>query len=283
MTHVKEKTRSIEVEIEVHAPTADVWKALTDPVELTRWFPLEAEVKPGRGGAIRLRWGKGIEGRSGIRVWEPERRLQLGWFEPEGGAEDAPDTVFYRDREARLRLAVDYFLRGESGRTILRLVHSGFSADASWDDEFEAHRRGWTFELRSLRHYLENHLGRDRHVVWIRKATDLPKPAAWSVLSGKRGVDPTGSLGGLEAGARYALTTAHEERWEGEVILNRPPTEFAATIDNLDRSLMRFGIEAHTGQPEAYVWLSVWGEPAHAHAFRKRWTATLDALFGEQG
>jgi len=278
MSQVKDGTRSIEVEVDLHASTAEVWKALTDPVELTRWFPLEAEVKPGPGGTIRLRWGPEIDGRCGIRVWEPERRLQMGWFEPE--AKDTPDTVFYKDRDARRRLAVDYVLGSESGRTVLRLVHSGFSTDASWDEEFDAHRRGWTLELRSLRHYLEHHRGHDRTVAWIRKAIDRPKTAAWTaLLSGKRGVDPQGALDGLGAGARYALTTAHGERWEGEVIVNLPPVEFAATIDNLGRSLVRFGIEAHMGKPEAWAWLSAWGEPIHARAFREKWTAALDALF----
>jgi uncharacterized protein YndB with AHSA1/START domain len=48
---------NLEFEIEVAAPVEAVSKALTDAAELSRWFPLEAEVKPGVGGTIRLSWG----------------------------------------------------------------------------------------------------------------------------------------------------------------------------------------------------------------------------------
>ena len=41
-------TRVIEKQIRIAAPTDVVWKALTDAEELTRWFPLDAKVKPGK-------------------------------------------------------------------------------------------------------------------------------------------------------------------------------------------------------------------------------------------
>ena len=35
----KTRTRSIEIEVPINASPEAVWKALTDPRELTRWFP----------------------------------------------------------------------------------------------------------------------------------------------------------------------------------------------------------------------------------------------------
>ena len=85
---------------------------------------------------------------------------------------------------------------------------------------------------------------------------------------------------GLEAGSRYAVTTAVGDRLEGEVILNRPPREFGGTAENLGNSLFRFGVEGHTGQNQAFVWLSVWGDRERAGAFVDRWNTALSGLFG---
>ena len=84
---------------------------------------------------------------------------------------------------------------------------------------------------------------------------------------------------GWSPGDRYAITTVHGDRFEGQVILNRALTEFAGTVDNLDRCLLRFGIETYKLRPEATFWLSTWGEPDLAAGLRARWRATFDELF----
>ena len=53
-------------EIEIAAPVDEVWKALTDPQELTKWFPLEARITPGVGGSLFLSWGPAWEGETQI-------------------------------------------------------------------------------------------------------------------------------------------------------------------------------------------------------------------------
>jgi uncharacterized protein YndB with AHSA1/START domain len=70
MTEPKHKlaARKIEKEIELNAPAERVWQMLTDPQELARWFPLEAQVAPGEGGKISLSWGPGCEGISTIEI-----------------------------------------------------------------------------------------------------------------------------------------------------------------------------------------------------------------------
>ena len=66
---VEKKERRLEKQIEVAASPAEVWKALTDPAELARWFPLEARVTPGERGKIFLSWGPDCEGeRSQCRI-----------------------------------------------------------------------------------------------------------------------------------------------------------------------------------------------------------------------
>jgi uncharacterized protein YndB with AHSA1/START domain len=75
----KPATRSIEMQLEINAPPEAVWKALTDSLKLTRWFPLNAKVKPGVGGSIWVSWGPPFEGESPIQIWEPNKHLRTGW------------------------------------------------------------------------------------------------------------------------------------------------------------------------------------------------------------
>ncbi len=282
MTKTATDTRSIEVRLEIAAPVEDVWRALTDAGELMRWFPIKARVDPGVGGKIWTYWEGNLEGFNTISVWEPGRHLRTGWFDPgQKPAGKLPDTVFYRDAEARGQLVVDYFLEAAGSGTTLRLVHSGFSRDASWDEEFEGHRRGWTFELRSLRNYLEHHRGKDRHIAWVTRPIGIENADAWSRLTGKDALLAEGSIEGLAPGERYGLTTAHADRLEGVVILNEPPLQFAGTVENLDHSLIRTGIEECTGEKTIWFWVSMWGgDAARAEAIRTRWAAKFEQLYG---
>ena len=50
------ETATIRFERRLPYPIEAVWAALTDPAELIRWFPLEAEASPGIGGEIVMRW-----------------------------------------------------------------------------------------------------------------------------------------------------------------------------------------------------------------------------------
>jgi uncharacterized protein YndB with AHSA1/START domain len=79
----KQEKRVIEKQIEVAARAETVWKALMQAEELTRWFPLEAQVTPGEGGEITLSWGADCEGTARIDVWEPNRRIR--WIESSSG------------------------------------------------------------------------------------------------------------------------------------------------------------------------------------------------------
>ena len=136
-----DKARVIETTVEIAAPVSAVWKALTDAKELERWFPLEARVTPGVGGEVFMSWGAPWEGGSRIDVWEENRRLRTRGFLEHGDAS-----------------LVEYTLEARGGKTVLRLVHSGFAQGSDWEDElFGGTKRGWRYELRSLRHYLERH------------------------------------------------------------------------------------------------------------------------------
>ncbi|HEX4620296.1 MAG TPA: SRPBCC domain-containing protein, partial [Myxococcaceae bacterium] len=138
------KTRNLEKTVQLRVERKAVWKALTEGEEIARWFAPEARSTPGKDGKIVISWGPGMEAESPISIWEPERRLQT--LPSERGAGHIPMTI-------------DYFLEGEGGSTTLRLVHSGFAVGAEWEEEYDAHERGWSIFMLNLKHYLERHGG----------------------------------------------------------------------------------------------------------------------------
>lgn len=270
MTHEPERSHSHERVLA--APPDVVWKAITDPVELVRWFPLHASVAPGAGGRIVLGWGPGLEGVCRIERWEPPHHLRTSWLEGFhveglGSAE-------------RARLAVDWTLETRGGNTVLRLVHSGFGRGPGWDEEFDGTHRGWTFELDSLQHYLAYHRGRDRRAFWVRCRPNVPVEEAWRRLLGRDGLCREGSAGGLRAGDRFAFATAGDDALEGTIRLHAPPEEIAGVVDNLGRALFRAGVENCAGGRQAHVWFGTWGRPeAEVAALESRCRAMLERLF----
>lgn len=247
-------TRSFEMTIDVDAPISAVWKALTDAQELERWFPLNSDVKPGAGGSILLSWGSPWDGRCDIEIWEPEKHLRTRW--PWGTA--GPDLP-----NAPRPLAVDYFLESRGAGTRLRLVHSGFQHGPDWDMEYNGVSSGWSFELRSLKHYVENHRGERRAVAWARRRADLPRDKAWSRLFSKEALNVSPSPSAAKPGTPCSITTGDAVDLSGETLLAQPPVQFAAVVPSLNDALFR--VEAAILPPapgtlEVWAWVSLWGD-----------------------
>lgn len=268
----KSKTRSHEHELNIEASPETVWKTITSAEELVNWFPLQAEAKLGTGGHLTYRWGPDLAGTCRIETWDPPRHLRTSWMEatlPEGSS-----------KSEKRQLAVDWFIEGKGGRTVLRLVHSGFGYDARWDEEFEGTRRGWNYELGSLKHYLERHTGKKRRVFWIRRPVKLSAAQVWERFTGPNGIIREGKLDSLGAGDRYRITMATGDEVKGVVRINTPPQEFAGTTENFNDGLMRFGFENCGKGPEAHIMMSTWGVPAaETNALEKRWREVLQKTF----
>ena len=178
--------REFEMKIDIAAPRAAVWKAITTDTELRRWFPPEAEVSPGVGGEVLWRWNEHFSWPQQIEIWEPESRLRTRY-----------DSTVEDGGGGRRPLFVDFLLEGEGGRTTLRLVQSGFGPEAAFDHEYDGISRGWPVELRSLRLYLEQHAGKDRRLAWAKTAIRLDADEAWRRLTADDGL-ACGALGSFE-------------------------------------------------------------------------------------
>lgn len=234
------EARRIERTTTIEAPTDAVWKALTDATELTRWFPLRASVSPGAGGVIHMEWDETYNADSAIEIWEHGRHLRLGF-----------------PHHPPVLLATDYYLEGDRGRTVLRVVTSGFGEGANWDDWYAGVGAGWDFELRGLKHYLEYHRGHDRLVATTRCRFAIDRSEAWTRL--------TGPGGWLE---RSGLT--------GEELLRADPVQLVLRVPLLNHALFR--IELEPVGNHAIVWLATWGVPrAAVKELNERWPGTLAA------
>ena len=252
--------RAIEMEIELQAPVEAVWKALTDPQELTQWFPLEAGQNAD--GTIWMSWGREYRFDSRIEICEPGRRLrtvpvQSHWSQDKTEKEEGASTD-----QPSWGMATDFYLDAAGGTTVLRLVHSGFSPDAEWDALYDGTRRGWSFQLQALRHYLENHLGTPRRTAYVREfLKDLSREEAWQILFGPAGLAREGSLHGLRPGERYMLRTAAGDLFEGRVLALHPPYDFSATVENLNHALLRLHLDELFGYRDVNFQLSAYGIP----------------------
>lgn len=243
-------TRAVEAQVEIEAPPEIVWQALTDARELERWFPLEARVEPGEGGSVFMSWQNEYQGESRITVWEPGRHLRITWG--------------FSDEEAAIAQFTDFHVEGEKGRTILRVVTSGFPDDPSWDAWYEGTRQGWAYELASLKRYLERHRGRDRQVVYLRRRVRLSDREAWDRLFGPGGLParPLGSRPFIEA----------------------PPVQYAGHVDDRN-AIVRISTEPCMGKVDfrdVTLWLSAWGATAEdVEPVRRDWGSLLERLYPE--
>jgi uncharacterized protein YndB with AHSA1/START domain len=228
--------RKHEFEVRIAATPEQVWKAVSDAGEITKWFAPEARVKPGAGGSVWLSWGPGMEGEAPISIWEPGRRLQT----LEGPGEN-PKTV-------------DYFIEAGDGWTILRLVHSGFGAEASFDNEYESTYGGWLAFLAMLQFGLEHHPAEPHVNVTIMRMLHAPADEAWTRLAAGLGLDPdqaegegyTAKLGGESLTGR---------------VLRRPKPGYAClSVDGWNDALLSLFVEKYADQCALTVTCVLFGE-----------------------
>lgn len=254
-------TRAIERTLEIDAPIETVWKAISEGEELAKWFALDARVTPGVGGEVWLSW-PGMEGASPIAVWEPGRRLQT------------------REEHGPVLMSVDWQLEAKGGKTVLRLVHSGFGADADWDDQYDDTSRGWAVFLGNLKHYLERHGGAGVRQVMIPVPIEVSIDEAWARVMGEKGL----GLGtaALAVGAPYATTAATGDRLEGVVDLLAPPRVFGGTVAGWNDAMLRMEFQGcGPGKVQCWFVILTYGLPeSDVEALRARWTAVLTPLFG---
>lgn len=148
---------SIERDILVEAPVEAVWRTVTEPEQISRWFSDATEIDLRPGGEGTLTWGdratsKPMTVRISVETVERPRRFSFRWVHPEG--------VEAREGNSML---VEFTLTPEGEHTRLRVVESGLLA-VEWPEEQKAtyadeHSKGWDVHLARLRGYLARQPG----------------------------------------------------------------------------------------------------------------------------
>jgi uncharacterized protein YndB with AHSA1/START domain len=247
--------------LDINATPDDVWRALTDAGELTRWFPLQARVTPGTGGTMFWGWDDRWAWESQIEAWEPGKRLKLVENRP---AFDAKGDLLPGPSH---KMAMEFTLETLNGRTRLRIVHSGFGQGANWDDELESVASGWQAELRGLRYYLERHKGRDRHHAAVHHvSSSLGIDAVWKLLLSPAAFVVT--EGRLEAGERCVIRTATGDQISGTMAWHNPGRDLMIVVDELDGGVFRLATWRAAGQTGVQAWIVSY-DPRHATRVRE--------------
>jgi uncharacterized protein YndB with AHSA1/START domain len=131
---------TIERHMTFELPRETVWKAITEPEQLSRWFGTGAELELRPGGEGSFSWASlGVTTSITVEVVDPPARFAYRW-EPGGADKGGPTTL------------VDFRLEEIPGGTRLVLVESGFlqfGPESRRGNEF-----GWDEELGQLRVYL---------------------------------------------------------------------------------------------------------------------------------
>jgi len=128
---------SIEREIVIEAPADVVWRTITEPDQITRWFADKVELDLREGGAGTLVFEGRMTAPLVVVAVEPPQRFSFRWCHPDGEAPVPGNSVL-----------VEFTLTEEAGdRTRLRVTETGLDT-IGWPDEdttryAKEHRDGW--------------------------------------------------------------------------------------------------------------------------------------------
>ncbi len=256
------KGRIIQKEMTTRATPQQVWEAWADPEKLPQWFTdgAEGEAKVGR--SMTWIFDK-FDYRFTYEILEarPEERLVLTGKTAGGSA-----------------LFVEIDIEQAGGRTVLKLVQSGFGEGAEWDHEYQGVNSGWEMALAILKHYLENYFGRSRHHALVM----LPAKYSFSQLSPfyrdeqslARWLTRAGGIG--NPGTSYQLTLANGDKLSGEVLADTG-TEVQLSWPEIEGAV---ALKAFSMGPQKMLCIDVltWGGKVRLDEIERTMASSLERL-----
>jgi uncharacterized protein YndB with AHSA1/START domain len=234
-------TRDLELSVELDASPEDVFRAVTDGTEIAKWLWPEARVTAPQGekkGSIWISFGAGMSVEHEIEIFDAPKRMR----HPSG-----------KNAETKAPLYADWTIEArEGGKATLRLVHSGFSASADWDDEFESHARGWRLMLQNLREYFARHAHEPAVHLPVMSKIESPRQSIWTALLGKFGFTAVPNVGDP-----FRFTTPKGDVLTGVVDHVVETRELALVVREYDDALLRFTLEGKPDAPSTFSYYYV--------------------------
>jgi uncharacterized protein YndB with AHSA1/START domain len=147
---------SIEKSVHIEAPVELVWRMVTEPEQVVRWFAdeIDLQARPGHEGSMTFQpqSGGAVHVPISVESVEPPRRFTYRWNHPAGTPASPANSTL-----------VEFTLTPEDGGTRLRVVetgHDGLGWPQDQQDAFaDDHNEGWS-----------RHLGRLEALVTSRSA-----------------------------------------------------------------------------------------------------------------
>lgn len=146
-------TDRIEKRIQLKAPRARVWRAITDSAEFGRWFKVALEGSFAEGATVRGRITnpgyEHLQFELVVERVEPERLFSYRWHPY------AIDPAV--DYSAEPTTLVEFRLDEADGGTALTVVESGFDAlpAARRDEAFRMNEGGWAAQIKNIARHVE--------------------------------------------------------------------------------------------------------------------------------
>lgn len=180
-TKRKHHGRTIDTSIRMKTTPMRAWQAWADPQQIANWFVDRAEgvAKPG---AVMTWFFDTFNFRQPVPIVEADPGATFVI-----GSGDAPGPQGHP-------YLMEITISKEHGDTVVRLVNSGFSEDASFDDEYEGVVSGWKMALATMKHWLERYPNSRRtHRIVMVPATfsfEQLRPLFHTIEGRKRWLEP---------------------------------------------------------------------------------------------
>jgi uncharacterized protein YndB with AHSA1/START domain len=133
---------SIDQTYFVHQPVSKVFRALSTPAGLSRWFLKSARLPREKGAKYEFVWQGGYRHTAKVLAFVPDRQLSLQWFN--------------RARGRTLWTRATFSFRSVGNGTLLHLRHTGYPRSDPWVEVYGATQSGWAYFLQNLKSVLEH-------------------------------------------------------------------------------------------------------------------------------
>jgi uncharacterized protein YndB with AHSA1/START domain len=250
--------RSVEMELEVQGTPEQVWDAMATGPGISSWF-VRTEVEEREGGRMLFDFGPGLQSPAVVTKW------------------DAPRAFAYEEREwlpGAPPVATEITVEARAGGTcIVRMVHSLFASEDTWDDQLGSFEKGWPVFFEILKMRQSRYAGEPFAAVRVTRGLDGAEADAWQAIGRNLGllgasagqrVESRDGAPAFAGAVRHVIAAKHHEAF---VDLERPATGVA---------LVQIYKWAETGSVSIALYLFGPDAPAVAAREQQAWEAWCD-------